>query len=76
MYRRTMFRSTMHNLRNIHHPIERARERGATMVEYVGLGAVSAMLVSGIAAALDSAAGDRIGSALVKRLLEAISEGG
>lgn len=66
----------MPSTRNIQSFQQRARERGATMVEYVGLGAVSAMLVSGIAAALDSAAGDRVASALVKRLLEAISEGG
>ena len=51
----------------------RRAERGATIVEYVGLGAVSAMLVTGIAAALDSAAGERLGSKIVARLLEAIS---
>ena len=48
-------------------------ERGATVVEYVGLGAVSAMLVTGIAAALDSAIGERFGSAVVAKLLEAIA---
>lgn len=54
----------------------RAREAGATLVEYVGLGAVSAMLVSGLTAALDSAAGERLGSIVVSRLLEAIASGG
>ena len=76
MYRPTMSVSMMPASRNTQPPLRRVRERGATLVEYVGLGAVSTMLVSGIAAALDSAAGDRIGSAIVKRLLQAISEGG
>ena len=43
------------------------------MVEYVGLGAISATLVSGIAAAIDSAAGDRLGSVIAERLLAAIA---
>lgn len=43
------------------------------MVEYVGLGAICATLVSGVAAAVDSAAGDRVGAAIVRRLLAAIS---
>jgi hypothetical protein len=47
-------------------------ERGSSVVEYVGLGAVATMLVSAVAAAIDSAAGDRLGAAIVHRLLEAI----
>ncbi|MCW2956437.1 MAG: hypothetical protein JWO69_1306 [Thermoleophilia bacterium] len=43
------------------------------MVEYVGLGALGTMMVTGIAAAVDSAAGDRLGAAIVRRLLSAIS---
>lgn len=43
------------------------------MVEYVGLGAISATLVSGVAAAIDSAAGDRLATAIVRRLLGAIT---
>jgi hypothetical protein len=50
-----------------------ARERASSMVEYIGLGAISATLVSGIAAAIDSAAGDRLGAAIARRLLAAIS---
>ncbi|MCW2925336.1 MAG: hypothetical protein JWM98_2740 [Thermoleophilia bacterium] len=53
-----------------------ARERGSSMVEYVGLGAVATMLVSGIATAIDSTAGDRLGAAIVRRLIDAISGSG
>jgi len=49
------------------------REAGTSVVEYVGLGAVAALLVSGLAAALDGHAGDRIATAVVKRLIEVIS---
>lgn len=52
---------------------ERERERASSMVEYVGLGAISATFVSGIAAAIDSAAGDRVGAAIARRLIAAIS---
>jgi hypothetical protein len=48
-------------------------EAGASAVEYVGLGAVSAMLVSGLAAAIDSHAGDRVATAIVRRLIEVVS---
>ncbi|MCW2927897.1 MAG: hypothetical protein JWM86_1865 [Thermoleophilia bacterium] len=54
-------------------PSPHARERGASVVEYVGLGAVTSMLVSGVAAALDSAVGDRLGAAIVRKLLAAVS---
>ena len=50
-----------------------ARERASSMVEYVGLGAISVTFVSGVAAAIDSAAGDRLGAAIARRLLAAIS---
>ncbi len=50
----------------------RTSERAASVVEYVGLGALSTMLVSGLAAAFDSGAGDRLGAAVLRRLLEAI----
>jgi hypothetical protein len=50
-----------------------APERASSTVEYVGLGALAAMLVSGLAAALDAGAGDRLGAAIVRRLLEAIA---
>lgn len=51
----------------------RSSERGSSLVEYVGLGALSTMLVTGIAAALDSAAGDRLGAAIVRRLIGAVT---
>lgn len=51
----------------------RIAEAGSSMVEYVGLGALGTMLVSGIAAAVDSAAGDRLGAAILRQLLSAIS---
>ena len=47
-------------------------EAGTSVVEYVGLGAISAMLVSGVAAAIDSHAGDRVATAIVRRLIEVI----
>lgn len=50
-------------------------ERGSSAVEYVGLGALATLLVSGLAAALDSRAGDRLGAAVVERLLAAIAGG-
>jgi hypothetical protein len=43
------------------------------MVEYVGLGAIATMLVSGLAAAIDSRLGDRLGVAVVRHLVDAIS---
>lgn len=43
------------------------------MIEYVGLGALSTMLVAGVAAAVDSVAGDRLGALIVKRLLAAVA---
>jgi hypothetical protein len=60
-----------------HHSRDACREHedGSSVVEYVGLGAIAAMLVSGIAAALDSGAGERVGAALVRRLLEVIGSG-
>lgn len=54
-------------------PPERARERAQSTVEYVGLAAISATLVSGIAAAIDSAAGEHLGAAIARRLLAVIS---
>jgi hypothetical protein len=50
-----------------------ARERASSMVEYVGLGALATMLVTGIGAAIDSAVGDRLGAAVVRRLLAAVA---
>ena len=52
-----------------------ARERAQSTVEYVGLAAISATLVSGIAAAIDSVAGDRLGAAIARRLLELLQSG-
>ncbi|MEO6866853.1 MAG: hypothetical protein ABI200_02410 [Gaiellales bacterium] len=49
------------------------RERASSMVEYVGLGSLSAMLVAGIAAAIDSTAGDRIAVSIVRKLVLAIA---
>ncbi len=57
-------------------PRSRERERGSSVVEYVGLGALATMLVSGVAAAIDSAAGDRLGAAIVRRLIAAITDSG
>ncbi|MCB0878443.1 MAG: hypothetical protein KDC46_05625 [Thermoleophilia bacterium] len=51
----------------------RQTERASSVVEYVGLGALATMLVSGLLAAFDSGAGDRLGAAIVRRLLEAIA---
>ena len=50
----------------------RTSERASSVVEYVGLGALATMLVTGLAAAFDSGAGDRLGAAMLRRLLEAI----
>jgi hypothetical protein len=52
------------------------REAGSSMVEYVGLGALSTLLVTGVAGALGSTVGDRLATAVVHRLLEAISGAG
>jgi hypothetical protein len=52
------------------------RERGATVVEYVGLGALSTLLVSGVASALGSSTGTHLAEAIVRRLVEVISTGG
>ncbi|MCW2922432.1 MAG: hypothetical protein JWL76_2306 [Thermoleophilia bacterium] len=51
----------------------RLRERGSSTIEYVGLGSLATMLVTGIAAAIDSAAGDRVAAAVVRRLIAAVS---
>lgn len=53
----------------------RPSEHASSTLEYVGLGALATMLVSGLAAAFDSGAGDRLGAAIVRRLLEAIGGG-
>lgn len=50
-------------------------ERASSTVEYVGLGALATMLVSGLAGAIDGSVGERLGAAVVRRLLEAISSG-
>lgn len=50
-------------------------ELGSSAVEYVGLGALATLLVSGLASALDSGLGDRLGATVVRRLLEAITGG-
>ena len=63
-----------HLRRRFVRPFDRSEaERGSSVVEYVGLGAVATMLVSAVAAAVDSAAGDRLGAAIVRHLVEAIS---
>lgn len=60
-------------MRDMPRPNIIAAERGSSIVEYVGLGALSALLVSGLAAALDSTAGERLGAVIVQRLIEAIA---
>ena len=55
-------------------PLE-SPERGSSMIEYVGLGAIAAMLVSGLAAAVNSGAGERLGAAVVRRLIDVIGAG-
>ncbi len=50
-----------------------ARERGSSTIEYVGLGSIATLLVTGVAGALDSAAGDRVAAAVVRRLVAAVS---
>lgn len=49
------------------------RERGSSTIEYVGLGSLATMIVTGIAAAVDSAAGDRVAAAVVRRLIATVS---
>ncbi len=51
----------------------RDSERGSSTIEYVGLGSLATMIVTGIAAAVDSAAGDRVAAAVVRRLIAAVS---
>ena len=51
-------------------------EHGSSTVEYVGLGALATMIVSGLAAATDSGVADQLGAAIVQRLVEAISGSG
>ncbi len=53
----------------------RDSETASSVVEYVGLGALATMLVTGIASALDSGAGDRIAAHIVRRLLDVIGAG-
>lgn len=53
--------------------MRRTRERGSSTIEYVGLGSLATMIVTGIAAAVDSAAGDRVAAAVVRRLIAAVS---
>lgn len=53
----------------------RDHERASSVVEYVGLGALATVIVSGLAATLGSGAGDRLGAMLVRRLLDAIAGG-
>lgn len=48
-------------------------EHASSTIEYVGLGALATMLVTGLAAAFDAGPGDRLGEAIVRRLLEAIT---
>jgi hypothetical protein len=55
------------------HVARRAGERASSTIEYVGLGSLATMLVTGIAAAVDSAAGDRVAAAVVRRLIAAVS---
>lgn len=54
-------------------PMRRAVERGSSTIEYVGLGSLATMIVTGIAAAVDSAAGDRVAAAVIRRLIAAVS---
>lgn len=48
-------------------------EQASTTVEYVGLTAVVAMMMSGIMSVIDSATGARMAQAMIERLLNAIS---
>ena len=50
-----------------------AGELASSTIEYVGLGSLATMIVTGIAAAVDSAAGDRLAAAVVRRLIAAVS---
>lgn len=56
-----------------HPPMRRAGEHGSSTIEYVGLGSLATMIVTGIAAAVDSTAGDRVAAAVVRRLIAAVS---
>ena len=53
--------------------IDPDHEAASSTIEYVGLGSLATLLVTGLAAALDSAAGDRVAAAVVRRLVEAIT---
>lgn len=57
------------------HRIEfsRQEEQASSVIEYVGLGALATIIVSGLAATLDSDLGNRFGSVIVRHLLEVIS---
>lgn len=50
----------------------RRSERGSSTIEYVGLGSLATMLITGVAAAVDSAAGDQLAAAVVRRLIAAV----
>jgi hypothetical protein len=54
-------------------PARRLCERASSKVEYVGLSAIAATLVTGIAAVVDSAAGNHLGTAIARRLFAVIS---
>jgi hypothetical protein len=51
----------------------RTSEDASSTIEYVGLGALATMLVTGLAAAFDSGTGDRLGEAIIRRLIESIA---
>lgn len=53
--------------------MRRPGEHGSSTIEYVGLGSLATMIVTGVAAAVDSAAGDRLAAAVIRRLIAAVS---
>lgn len=51
-----------------------ADDLGSAAVEYVGLGVVVSMLMAAAASAVDSALGERLATALVERLIDAVAD--
>jgi hypothetical protein len=51
-------------------------QSGSAAVEYVGLALVISMLMASVGAAIDSAWGERLATAIAKRLVAAVEDSG
>jgi Flp pilus assembly pilin Flp len=49
-------------------------QQGSATIEYVGLALVVSMLMAALASAIDSAMGEQLARALIKRLVDAINQ--